>query len=170
MISVDYPLHYDDSPLSPWRTAALVAAAVAAVELLVLIVVGGALIAKPSSSTHAASAKRTHVAKPAAKTNQRAAVAELTRRHVTVVVLNGNGRQGAAASTAGRVSRRGYKIGVVANASRRDVTRTLVMYRRGFEGEGQRLARDLGIKIVGPLDGIRPRQLHGAQAVIVVGA
>jgi hypothetical protein len=58
----------------------------------------------------------------------------------------------------------------VANAPRHDFTRSLVMYRRGFEGEGRRLARDLDIKIVGPLDGMRPRQLHGAQTVVVVGA
>ncbi len=99
-----------------------------------------------------------------------AAAAELPRRKVSVLVLNGNGRQGAAAATASRVSGRGYRIGGVANAPRTDFTRTLVMYRRGFEGEGRRLARDLGIGIVGPLDGMRPPQLHGAQAVVVVGA
>ena len=44
------------------------------------------------------------------------------------------------------------------------------MYRKGFEGEGRRLARDLGIRIVGPLDGLRTSQLHGAHAVVVVGA
>jgi hypothetical protein len=43
------------------------------------------------------------------------------------------------------------------------------MYRRGFEGEGRRLARDLGIKVVGPLDGMKPAQLHGAQAVLILG-
>ena len=89
---------------------------------------------------------------------------------MTVLVLNGNGRQGAAASTAARVSHRGYKIGGVANAPRSDFTRSLVMYRKGFEGEGRRLARDLGIGIVGPLDGLRISQLHGANAVVVVGA
>ena len=44
------------------------------------------------------------------------------------------------------------------------------MYRRGFEGEGRRLARDLGIRIVGPLDGLQASQLHGANAVLVIGA
>ena len=86
-----------------------------------------------------------------------------------MLVLNGNGRQGAAASTAARVSKRGYRIRGVANAPSADFTRSLVMYRRGFEGEGQRLARDLGIRIVGPLDGMRASQLHGAHAVVVVG-
>jgi hypothetical protein len=31
------------------------------------------------------------------------------------------------------------------------------------------LALDEGIPLVGPLDGITPRQLHGAQVVIVLG-
>ena len=89
---------------------------------------------------------------------------------MTVLVLNGNGRQGAAAAAAARVSHRGYRIGGVANAGSTDFTRSLVMYRRGFEGEGRRLARDLGIHLVGPLDGIQTSQLHGANAVLVVGA
>jgi len=176
---VDVTLQHDDRMIQPWRTAAIVAVAVAAVELLVLVVVGGALIAKPStgaaahpakakvaaSSTAKAKASATHVIHRAAPP-----AAHLSRTKVTVLVLNGNGRQGAAASTAARVSHRGYKIGGVANAPRSDFTRSLVMYRKGFEGEGRRLARDLGIGIVGPLDGLRTSQLHGANAVVVVGA
>jgi len=177
---VDYPLHHDDAIVRPWRTATFVAAAVAAVELLLLIVVGGALLAKPDHG-----AKRTAAAKPAARAGATKAsgpaavaaakpnhvvVAQLPRRKVRVLVLNGNGRQGAAAAAASRVSHRGYRIGGVANAPRSDFTRSLVMYRRGFEGEGRRLARDLGIRIVGPLDGLRAAQLKGAQAVLVIGA
>jgi hypothetical protein len=97
------------------------------------------------------------------------APAELPRRKVRVVVLNGNGRQGAAAAAASRVSGRGYKLGVVGNAPRHDYPRSLVMYRPGFEGEGRRLARDLGIPLVSPLDGMRPAQLHGAHAVYILG-
>jgi hypothetical protein len=175
---VDVSLHHDESMLRPWRLAAIIAAAVAAVELLLLVVIGGALIAKPSSGTpsrpHAnAAAAKTHVAAKAAPVKvHRTAVpaARLTRSKVTVLVLNGNGRQGAAAAAASRVSRRGYRVGNVANAPRSDFTRSLVMYRKGFEGEGRRLARDLGIRIVGPLDGLNASQLHGANAVLVVGA
>jgi len=176
---VDVSLQHPDRLVRPWRTAALVAAAVAAVELLVLVVVGGALIAKPSTGTHHSAAKansKTVVshrhATVAVKKPHRApaARAHLARGKVSVLVLNGNGRQGAAAATASRVSGRGYRIGGVANAASSDFTRSLVMYRTGFEGEGRRLARDLGIHIVGPLDGMRPSQLHGAQAVVVVGA
>jgi hypothetical protein len=43
------------------------------------------------------------------------------------------------------------------------------MFRPGFKGEAQRLARDLGVHVVSPLDGVRPGQLHGAQAVLILG-
>ncbi len=181
---MDYPLRHDravahDHPLvRPWRNAALVAGLVAVVELVLLIVVAGALLAKPEPRAaagrkqEAAQAKATAAA-PAAKPKAKpapVAAAKLPRTKVTVLVLNGNGRQGAAAAQASRVSAKGYRIGGVANAPSRDFTRTLVMYRPGFEGEGRRLAADLGIKIVGPLDGMRAGQLRGAHAVVVVGA
>ena len=172
---MDVSLNHDDRLIRPWRTAALVAGSVAAVELIVLVVVGGALLAKPATSAGVHPVKKTYAAAtshrtPVAKAHAKApAIAELSRRKVSVLVLNGNGRQGAAASTAARVSKRGYRIRGVANAPSADFTRSLVMYRRGFEGEGQRLARDLGIRIVGPLDGMRASQLHGAHAVVVVG-
>jgi len=173
---VDVSFQHDDRLIRPWRTAALVAVAVAAVELLVLVIVGGALIAKPSTDTavrpvakHVA-AKASHEAAAVRTRNAAVPAAHLARGRVSVLILNGNGRQGAAASAASRVSRRGYRIGGVANAPSSDFTRNLVMYRRGFEGEGRRLARDLGIRIVGPLDGLRTSQLHGAHAVVVVGA
>lgn len=173
---MDVSLHHDERLITPWRTAALIAGAVAAVELMVLVVVGGALIAKPSTGTahrpvsKAAAAKPSHTPAPVKIHRTAAPAAHLARRKITVLVLNGNGRRGAAASTASHVSRRGYRIGGVANAPRSDFTRSLVMYRKGFEGEGRRLARDLGIRIVGPLDGLRTSQLHGAHAVVVVGA
>ena len=44
------------------------------------------------------------------------------------------------------------------------------MYKRGFHAEGVRLAHDLHVKAVGPLDGIDPSTLHGAQLAIVLGA
>jgi hypothetical protein len=44
------------------------------------------------------------------------------------------------------------------------------MYRRGYEAEGRRLARDLHVKVVGPLDGLKTSALHGAQLAVVLGA
>ena len=55
------------------------------------------------------------------------------------------------------------------NASRSDFTRSVVMYRKGFRPEAERLARDVGVKAVGPLDGLRPKELMGAHVAYVVG-
>ena len=176
---VDVSFHHNEQLVRPWRTAAFVAAAIAVVELLVLIVVGGALIAKATTATSAKPAQKAVATKdvsvksssgtPTKARRAAAPVAHLPRTRVSVVVLNGGSRQGAAAATAARASRRGYRIGKVANAPSSDFTRTLVMYRRGFEGEARRLASDLGIKIVGPLDGLRAAQLNGSHAVVVLG-
>jgi LytR cell envelope-related transcriptional attenuator len=174
---VDHPIRLDRVELAvrPWRTATVLVALVAAIELVLLIVAGGALLAT-SAADRATTAKK---AKPAARTaaaevspapKAKVVPPELARRKVRVVVLNGNGRQGAAAAAASRVSQRGYRIGVVGNAPRHDYAQSIVMYRRGFEGEGRRLARDLGVQVVGPLDGMRPGQLHGAHAVFILGA
>ena len=175
---MDHPIRLDRVELAvrPWRTATVLIAAVAAVELVLLVVVGGALLAKPepagrSAAPKAKAAASAGAAKAAmkARATTKAAPAELPRRKVRVVVLNGNGRQGAAAAAAARVTGRGYRIGVVGNAPRHDYPRSLVMYRRGFEGEARRFARDLGIQLVSPLDGMRPAQLHGAHAVYILG-
>ena len=169
---MDHPLRLDRVELAvrPWRTATVLIAAVAAIELVLLIVIGGALLAKPDPVGRRATAKASAVtAKKHVVPAARVAPAELPRRKVRVVVLNGNGRQGAAASAASRVSGRGYRVGTVGNAPRQDYPQSIVMYRRGFEGEAQRLARDLGIQLVSPLDGMRPAQLHGAHAVYILG-
>ena len=188
---MDYPAPRSPqaSPL-PWRALALLAAAVAAVELLLLVIVGSALLVNPNergadgtstktttsapAKTSGRTTKKAKVVTAAAKTKPQrvgpAPAAELPRRRVAVMVLNGNGITGAAAATARRVSRHGYRIGTVANAPSSDYTRSVVMYRRGFEGEGVRLARDMGIPLVGPLDGLRASDLHGAHAVLVIGS
>ncbi len=174
---MEHSLSALDPAIRPWRTATLVATAVAAAELVLLVVAGGALLARHATapvrhSTHArAAAAASHtLARHRPPAVHRAVPARLERRQVSVLVLNGNGRHGAAAAAARRVRSHGYRIGGVGNAGRMDYGKSMVMYRPGFEGEGRRLARDLGIRIVGPLDGIRAPQLHGAKAVLVLGA
>lgn len=178
---MDHPLPPPDALVRPWRTATLLACGVAALELVLLIVLGGALIAK--EATAPATRPKTKVARDAAVAKSTAArslvarravpavpAARLARSKVRVLVLNGNGRHGAAGTAADRLRRRGYRIGGVTNARRMDYARSVVMYRRGFAGEGARLARDLGVAVVGPLDGMRPAQLQGAHLVLIVGA
>ena len=172
---MDVSFHHNEQLVRPWRLAAFTAAAIAAVELIVLVVVGGAMIAKASTGSsakpaHKAAVTQTESAKSiAAAPATKVPAAGLKRSRVSVLVLNGGTHQGAAAATAARVAKRGYRIGGVANAPSSDFTRTLVMYRPGFAGEGRRLAHDLGIGIVGPLDGLRTSQLHGSHAVVVIG-
>ena len=169
---MDFPLSSAQPTPFPWRTAALVALGVAAAELVLLLVAGGALLI--GSETPQAATKRSAVkatispkAKPAAA--KALTVSFLPRRKMEVVILNGNGRTGAASAAASRVQRRGYRVGLVGNAPSHDYPRSLVMYRPGFAAEGKRLGRDLGIALVSPLDGMRPGQLHGAHTVVILG-
>jgi hypothetical protein len=60
-------------------------------------------------------------------------------------------------------------VGEVGNAPRSGYGRSVVMYRAGRRPEALRLARDLQIRLVSPLDGLRPRDLLGAQLAVVVG-
>ncbi len=157
---------------SPWRTATLVASAVAVVELVVLVVLGALLLAEPVSQhvRQAAEAKVFAPIKPKPRAAAPVGNPKLSRARTSVIVLNGNGRAGAAASSAEAVRRFGYTIGTVGNAPRTDFTRTLVMFRKGYRPEAVRLAKDLNLKIVGPLDGLRPKDLLGAHVALVVGS
>ena len=92
----------------------------------------------------------------------------LARNQTSVIVLNGNGRAGAASDAADRLSARGYLIASTGNAPERS-PHTLVMYRRGYAAEAKRLARDLRLRRVTPLDGMRTSRLMGAHLVLVVG-
>ena len=169
---MDFPLSSAQPAPFPWRTAALVALGVAAAELVLLLVAGGALLTG-SDATQAATNRPGVKAATAAKTKpavaEAATVSGLPRRKVEVVILNGNGRTGAASAAASRVQRRGYRVGLVGNAPSHDYPSSLVMYRPGFAAEGKRLGRDLGITLVSPLDGMRPGQLHGAHTVVILG-
>jgi hypothetical protein len=167
---VDHPGVASDL-VRPWRTAAVVASAVAALELVVLLVVLIAFLARPVSE-HVRKAAEQRVLAPVAVKQPKAppvGAPRLARGDTAVLVLNGNGRTGAAASEADRVRSKGYRVASVGDAPRRDHTRSLVMYRPGYAADGRRLAKALGIRVVGPLDGMRLGALQGAHAVVVVG-
>ncbi|HSS80996.1 MAG TPA: LytR C-terminal domain-containing protein [Gaiellaceae bacterium] len=150
----------------PWRTIAVVAAGLAMLELLGLVVVGVALVAKPMAHHAIAEAvKAPAVTKPKPEPT----LPLLPRRLTSVTILNGNGVAGAAASEASRVRARGYIVGKVGNAPRGSYGHSVVMYRAGRVREARRLARDLGVAIVSPLDGLRKGDLHGAKLALVVG-
>ena len=166
-----------DALIRPWRTATLVASLVAAVELILLIVAAVLLLAKPLSHAmqrHAEAAAFAPAKKsaPAVVKPKHVApsIAHLSRTKTHVFVLNGNGRAGAAAAEAARLRARGYKVPGAGNAKRTDYATTVVMYKGAYRGEALRLAHDMHVKVVGPLDGIATRSLHGAQLVILLGA
>jgi hypothetical protein len=153
--------------IRPWRRATIAVSAVAAVELILLAGLAVALLGNPLArhlreSAAAAAAPRTRAELPPP------AKATLERNETSVMVLNGNGRAGAAATAAARVKSRGYLVGNVGNATATS-PRTLIMYRPGYAAEGTRLARDLRVRLVRPLDGISPTQLLGAHLVLILG-
>lgn len=170
---MDAPFPAPDLVVRPWRTATLVASAVAAVELVLLLVASFVLFAKPLAhavrhaakpSAHATAPHRVIIRKPVF------APAKLRRAATHVFVLNGNGRAGAAAAAAQQLHGLGYPLPRTGNAARTDYATTVVMYRPGFHGEAARLARDLHVSVVAPLDGIRTATLHGAQVAVLLGA
>ena len=163
----------------PWRRATLVASAIAALELVLLVAGGAFLLAKPLAHLirdHAkpAPTKAAHVTRTTAAKPIKAQAAPLAkprpRSHVKVMVFNGNGQEGAAGSAASKLQSLGYTISGTANAKRQDYATTVVMYRPGFRAEGMRLAKDIGSKVVGPLDGFRTRALDGGDVAVIVGA
>ncbi len=157
------PVRYaEDSGQRPWRRAAIITAAIAAVELVVLLIIALAFIAKPFTNDAASAGKgKEPVAESAAA----------PRPETPVIVLNGNGVAGAAGTAARRIRKLDYPIVAVSDASRRDFSRTIVMYRDGSQAAAVRLARDLGLpaRRAVPLDGLRVKDLRGAQLALILG-
>lgn len=154
--------------IRPWRRATIAMSAVAAVEFVAVAGLAVALLGNPlaghlraSAAAAAAPRRRLAALPPATK-------ATIARNQISVMVLNGNGTAGAAHVAAARVGAHGYLVGNVGNAAQPS-PRTLIMYRPGYAAEGVRLGRDLHVRIVRPLDGLRPSQLLGSHLVLILG-
>ena len=166
--------------MRPWRRATIVATLIAAVELILLIVCAAVLVAGPlahavqrraQSHAHKATpAQPAPVRKALAQQHTPAAKATHTRAQTKVLVLNGNGRTGIAHQEAAKLQSLGYDIAGAADAHRHDYATSLVMYRPGYRPEGVRLAHDLHVSVVGPLDGVKVSALHGGQLAVILGA
>ena len=177
--------HYAPVPdlTQPWRTLTLIATTIATVELLALIGLGIALLGKgwfqharaaatqQQRVTHHPAATSPPAAEPAfrARTTPAPARPLLTRAQTRVLVLNGNGQNGAAGAEASVLHTHGYSIAAVGNAGRSNYATSIVMYRPGYSREARRLARDVGIRVVTALDGLLPRQLGSARLALIVG-
>ena len=92
------------------------------------------------------------------------------RSRVSVLVLNGNGTSGVAGTTATRLLGRGYRSATATNAQTDSYATSLVLYRRGWGPEAQRLARDAHVKVVAALDGRLPAGSARDQLVLILGA
>jgi hypothetical protein len=173
---VEYPANVSSG--RDWRVTAFAAAAFAALELVLLVILAVAAFGLPFAEEQRAKAQaaagRTasdpETARGRAKGGGPATAPAIQPRNETsVVVLNGNGIPGAADLASVDVRNRRYVLTGTGNAPRSDFRRTIVMYRRGFEGEAHRLARDIGARRVAPLDGMRAADLMGAQLALIVG-
>lgn len=162
----------------PWRRATIVAGSIAVVELALIVVLAAALLGRPmverldaqaAAATAGPAAQQAAAATAAKPAAGRPLPPPLPRGETAVLVLNGNGRSGAASQAGGVIKGRGYILAGVGNAPRRDYQRTIVMFRPGKDREAQRLANDLGGGVVAPLDGITQRDLLGAHVAVVLG-
>jgi LytR cell envelope-related transcriptional attenuator len=157
-----------------WRTTAVVAAAVAVFELALLVLIGlafvGRAVSEDASPVRALKAQTPEAAATKAPAQSQAPVPRLERSQTSVMVLNGNGRAGAAAETADLIRTRHYVIAGTGDAPRTDFSRSIVMFRPGYRAEAVRLARDFRIKRVAPLDGLKLTDLQGAHIALVVGS
>jgi hypothetical protein len=164
MRPVDYPVQ-----TNRWRNRALVLAAIAALELFVLVGLG-VLAAGHVLAAEVETVAREHQLAPTKRKPPSTAPDRplLERTETSVVVLNGNGIAGAAGESAARVKALTYVVAKVGNAPR-TFARTMVMYRKGHRPEAERLAKELRLKRVGPLDGLREPDLMGAHVALVLG-
>lgn len=152
----------------PWRAATLAVAVVAAVELVALLAIGLAQLAPSSEPASPAAKPVRRVAAPKQQPVPQQALRPRTA--VRVLVLNGNGVGGAAAAAASSLRARGYRIGDATNAQRSDYANSMVMFVPGWAQEARRLARDAGIRMVAPVDGLRPAQLKGSKVILLLGS
>ena len=163
---MEHSLHIDPSA-RPWRALTLIATLVATIEFAIIfsVFIAKPLVAHVKDAAASSAAGSVDIPKPPPVGSP-----TLTRSQTSVLVLNGNGRTGAAAAQAERVRARGYRIGAVADAKRTDYRKSIVMYRAGYRAEAVRLGRDTRIAVIGPLDGMKPRDLLGAHLALIVGA
>jgi len=167
----------------PWRTRTMILSGIAVVQLVALIAIGVLVLGKSwfeqARANAVAKHTTTHQAAPAAHPARPAAPAKtvaaspprpmIARAHTGLLVLNGNGQNGAAGTEASVLKAHGYPVVAVGNAKRNDYAASIVMYRPGYSREANRLAHDIGIRVVTGLDGVAPSALKSAKLLLIVG-
>jgi hypothetical protein len=88
---------------------------------------------------------------------------------VSVAVLNGTSVPGLAAKVSDDVQVNGYKLATVTN-SRTQFDQTVVSYEPGQRREAQKVAHDLGVRPVQPIDRQTQQVSGDADVVVIAGA
>jgi hypothetical protein len=167
----------------PWRTRTMILSGIAVVQLVALVAIGVLVLGKGwfenARASAAAKHTTTHHASPATppakpaprpRTVANAPTRPMVARARTgLLVLNGNGQSGAAGAEASTLKAHGYPVVAVGNARRNDYAASIVMYRPGYNREAERLAHDIGIRVVTGLDGVAPSALKSAKLLLIVG-
>jgi len=107
---------------------------------------------------------------PAAKpVKQHSSAGLAAAKHTRIAVLSGSPVPGIAGDTGKRLSRKGFRVGTVANAPGPS-EHSSVLYARGKRAEARELARALGITSITRLDATNASVAPGAKLVVLVGA
>ena len=140
-----------------WRLAVLVASALALAALAGLVLTHRAGQTRPVSDTGRGP-------------NRPPAMPLRPVSRISVLVLNGNGISGAAGDEATSILESGYRHAIPIDAPSHDYARSLVLYRPGWQGEAERLAREVKIPTVAPLDGSVAPAYARLPLVVILGA
>lgn len=142
--------------------------ALAMLLAVALMVVGALVLLFQATGTRSASAGPNPASKAQAATPPSQPLPLRPRSRTSVAVLNGNGVSGAAGAEATAILARGYAHAIPGDAPTSDYARSLVLFRPGWQREAERLARDVGIRAVAPLDGrLAPAYAHVPLALIL---
>jgi len=87
---------------------------------------------------------------------------------VEVAVLNGSSVSGLAGKVGADVHANGFEVGTTDSAERH-YDQTVVMYQRGEQAAANKVAHDLGIKPVQPIDGATRDVVNGADVTVIAG-
>jgi hypothetical protein len=93
----------------------------------------------------------------------------ITPGDVEVAVFNGTSAPGLAAKVGDDVRVNGFRLGTVTN-SRDQFDQTVVMYEPGQQRAAKKVAHDLGVKPVQPIDRQTEQAAGGANVVVIAGA
>jgi hypothetical protein len=95
-------------------------------------------------------------------------IGRINPAEVKVAVLNGTSINGLAGKVASDVEASGYKVGAITNTAP-GVQRTEVLYADGRKPAAQKVAGDLGVKEVRPLDRASRELAGGADVIVIAG-